>query len=297
MKPLYQGEAYTPQQIITVLRSQGLTVEDDARALKVLSNVSYSRLKNYLIALMDDRKTHRFRPGSTFENAYALYGFDRRLRELIFHEMEKIEISIRTRMAFLCNGQEKGYWFLNPAHFKTETKHDNILKHLKSELDRSDNEGILNFMDKYSNEFPPSWLALEAASMGTLVRIYEDLADETLRERMADFYEMSATTFHSWVRHLLFVRNNCAHHNRVWNAVPSVKAGLPVGLKNSFPAMRDDDRNHVYMTLCIIKYFIGIIRPNNTFASRLKMLIGNFAMVDPALMGFPRGWENSEFWK
>lgn len=297
LKKFYEAEAYTTEQIIQMLRSQGLEIEDESRAVQVLDNVSYARLKNYLTALMEDRKTHRFRPGSTFEKAYALYGFDRRLRELIFHEMEKIEISIRTRVAFASNGREKGYWYVNPAHFKSEKEHAYILKHIGSELARSDNEGILAFRKKYTNEFPPSWLALEAASMGTVWTIFNEIRDDGLRENIAGWYGMSPQTFSSWLKHLVWVRNSCAHHNRVWNATPAVRAALPEGLTRPFPPFHDEACYHIYFTLCIIKYFQNAVKPTNSFGYRLKTLVGNFKMVDPALMGFPAGWENQEFWK
>lgn len=296
MKSRYQGEAFSIDDVIALLQRKGLEVDHD-RAFQVLSNVSYQRLKNYLAFLLDPQQHNRFRSGATFEHAYALYGFDRRLRELIFHEMEKIEISIRTRIAYACNGGEKGYWYLNPVYFKSEKRHERILDHLRQELNRSDNEGIAKFREKYLDEFPPSWLALEAVSMGTLWTIYDELADEQIRERIASYYGMTPRVFISWVKHLVAVRNNCAHHNRVWNSVPSVKAMLPEGLSRPFPKMRDDDRNHIYMTLCIIKYFQDTVKPTNSFALRLKTLVGNFKMIDPADMGFEADWDKTAFWQ
>lgn len=296
MKALYKGEAFSIDEILEMLQRQGLIIEDHSRAEHVLQNVSYTRLKNYLTALMEDRASHKFRPGTTFEDAYMLYGFDRRLRELIFHEIEKIEISIRTRIAYACNGSENGYWFLNPAYFRSDGRHSAILRRLKNELQRSDNEAILHFRKKYSNEFPPSWLTLEATSMGTLATIYDELKDEVLRNRISEYYGLDPATFCAWIWHLVAVRNDCAHHNRVWNRKPSSPAPLPQRTRNLFPDMQDEDRNHIYMTLCIIKYLQNSIKPNNTFAVRLKMLIGNFKLIDPALMGFPSGWEETEFW-
>lgn len=297
MKSFFQGEAYTIEEILGMLESQGLVIEDRDRATHVLNNVSYSRLKNYMTALMSDRGSHRFRAGATFENAYALYGFDRRLRELIFHEMEKIEISIRTRIAYASNGSEKGYWFLNQEYFKSEGSHQRILRHLKYELERSDNEAILNFRNKYSNEFPPSWILLEAASMGTLYNIFDELGSEKMRENIASYYGMSPHTFSSWVHHLVSIRNHCAHHNRMWNIAPPVKAGLPQGLTRPFPDVRDKDRYHIYLTFCILKYFQDAVKPSNSFAQRLKMLINNFPMIDARDMGFPQNWQEQSFWK
>lgn len=311
MKPLYNSEAYDLDGILQMLRTQGLEIEDEARAQRVLSNVSYTRLKNYLTTLMEDRKSHKFMKGASFEKAYALYGFDRRLRELIFHEMEKIEISIRTQVAYACNAAEKGYWFLNSEHFKNEKAHQNILKHLTMELQRSDNEAIRNFYDKYSNEFPPSWVTLEAASMGTLVMIYECLSDESIKSRIAGHYGMSPLLFLSWIRHLVALRNDCAHHNRVWNKAPRVKAMLPEGCSNGscvygktgfslmrpFPEMKEDSRHSLYLSFCIIKYFVDVIKPENSFSARLRMLIGNFPVIDARIMGFPKDWDSKPYWK
>lgn len=297
MKEVYKGKAYDIDEILAMLKNQGLIIEDRARAVHVLQNVSYTRLKNYLTALMEDRATHRFKPGSTFEDAYTLYGFDRRLRELIFHEMEKVEISIRTHIAYALNGSENGYWFLNPAHFKSERQHEHILRKLKSELDRSDNEAIINFKKKYSNEFPPSWVTLEATSMGMLSTIYHELGNREVRIRIANYYGLSPDTFDSWLWHLVDIRNDCAHHNRVWNNRPTTPAAIPEWTRNPFPEMQEEDRNHIYLTFCILKYLQDTIKPNNTFAMRLKMLINNFKLINPVRMGFPADWEEQDFWK
>ncbi|MBP9998375.1 MAG: Abi family protein, partial [Bacteroidales bacterium] len=67
MKALYKGEAFSIDEILEMLQRQGLIIEDHSRAEHVLQNVSYTRLKNYLTALMEDRASHKFRPGTTFE--------------------------------------------------------------------------------------------------------------------------------------------------------------------------------------------------------------------------------------
>lgn len=50
--------------------------------------------------LMSDKVLHTFKNDATFEQAYTLYKFDSRLRKLIAGELEKIEVSIRTQMAY-----------------------------------------------------------------------------------------------------------------------------------------------------------------------------------------------------
>lgn len=57
------------------------------------------------------------------------------------------------------------------------------------------------------------------------------------------------------------------------------------------------DRLRIYFNLCIIKYFIDIISPQNTMSFRLRNLLADFPDVDSAAMGFPKGWEQEPLWK
>ncbi|MCQ2180540.1 MAG: Abi family protein [Bacteroidales bacterium] len=299
MKPLYTGNAFPIEDIIRMLRQQGLDIEDEEAAIHTLHNISYSRFKAYLVPLMADRSTHKFRPGATFGQAYAYYGFDRRLRELVFHELEKVEISIRTHIAYAVNGTENGYWFTNPDHFRNASSHRYLLKGIKREVERSDVDAIRSFRAKYSNEFPPSWLTLEATSMGTLSMIYDEMKDGPIKDRMASYYGVDARTFASWIRHIVYIRNICAHHGRLWNHTLTVRARIPEKPRNRFPKVKESMTANVYYTLCVIQYLQNTVKPANTFAARLKSLIDNFPLIgtkELASMGFPADWERDEFW-
>ena len=52
----------------------------------------------------------------------------------------------------------------------------------------------------------------------------------------------------------------------------------------------------IYYNLCIIKYFLDTISPNNDMGQKLRDLLAVFPLVDPAAMGFPEGWKNEELW-
>lgn len=300
MKPLYTGQALPIEGIIEMLKKQGLTIEDESAAIHTLRNISYSRFKAYLVPLMEDRSTHKFRPGATFGQAYAYYGFDRRLRELVFHEMEKVEISIRTHLAYALNGKENGYWFTNPDHFRNKSSHRFLLNGIKREVERSDVDAIRSFRAKYSNEFPPCWLTLEATSMGTLCMIYEEMKPGPIKDRVAAYYGVDSHTFNSWLRHIVYIRNICAHHGRLWNHTLTVCAKIPDRPKNPFPKVRQSMTSNVYYTLCVIQYLQNTVKPTNTFAKRLKALIDGFPLIgekELASMGFPKEWDRDEFWK
>ena len=57
--------------------------------------------------------------------------------------------------------------------------------------------------------------------------------------------------------------------------------------------------NHkkIYFTLCIIKYFINIIVPNNDMTNKLRDLLIEYPEIDIRAMGFPQNWQDEDLWK
>lgn len=102
---------------ISLLKQRGLSFKDEAKALHLLQNISYYRLSGYWYPLLVDKQNHIFKPGSTFETAYAIYKFDSELRKLIIAELEKIEIAVRTQIAYILSSQYDGYWFTDTSLF------------------------------------------------------------------------------------------------------------------------------------------------------------------------------------
>ena len=287
-------------ELLDLLEKEGLAIEDRERAAHILGNVNYSRLKAYMVPFMKDREGHRFVPGASFEKAYALYGFDRRLRELIFHEMEKIEISVRTRMTLVQDGGQAGFWYLNPGNFRNVRKHERILVNLNREIQRSDNDAIRSYIRKHRNAEMPCWLALEATSMGNISVIFDEMKTGPMRSSISSYYGLDENTFGSWMRHLVYIRNSCAHHNRVWNDTMRVKASIPDKPVHRFPRTEYDAPEHIYHTMCVIKYLLDTIKPTNTFSRRLNALITGFPLINNrwglSAMGFPEKWHDDPFW-
>ena len=74
----------TYQEQLERLISRGLLVENIDKAIHLLENLSYYRLSGYLYPMLEEPKDgHKFKPDSTFENAFRVYCFDRELKQLI----------------------------------------------------------------------------------------------------------------------------------------------------------------------------------------------------------------------
>lgn len=291
---IYSKPQITVEDQASRLEQKGLTFEDKSRALHLLRNISLFRLKSYLKPF-EVRDTHQYSSGSTFENAYALYKFDASLRKAICSELEKIEISVRTQFSMVMGDMAGVFWFEDPQNFSNADKHQVLLRSLKEELRRCDDEALLEFRRKYSNPFPPSWMTFEVSSFGTLSMMYRWLKPGHARRKVSAFYGLPDTVFESWMHTLVYTRNICAHHSRLWNRHLRINAIVPRRTRLPFIETPSDTKR-VYYVLSIVLYLLQTINPNNTFAERIKSMLRAYPMVDVSAMGFPKDWTSQPLW-
>ena len=57
------------------------------------------------------------------------------------------------------------------------------------------------------------------------------------------------------------------------------------------------DLRRTYYNICIIKYFLDIISPNNDFKEKLIALFKQFPEIDLKAMGFNENWKDEPLWK
>ena len=83
------------ENLVNLLESRGLQIYDRNKAIQYLDNIGYYRLSAYMYPLLKMPKTaHLYKEGSSFKKVMMLYRFDKKLRLLMFNEIEKIEIAI-----------------------------------------------------------------------------------------------------------------------------------------------------------------------------------------------------------
>ncbi|MDO5772085.1 MAG: Abi family protein [Bacteroidales bacterium] len=291
----YNQPQIAVEEQIRLLKSEGLSFENECRAKHLLNNISMFRLKSYLKPLRQ-QKSRRFKPGAKFDQAYTLYKFDSELRKMVCSELEKVEVSIRTQLS-LTMGDEAGvFWFADKANFRDANRHASLLRNLQEELHRSDDEAIIQFRHIYANPFPPTWMTFEVSSFGTLSMMYRWLRAGHARRHVANFYGVSDSVLESWLHSIVYVRNICAHHSRLWNRRLSINALVPRRTSLPFVTIPCDTKK-VYYVLSIILYFLQTINPNNTFVTRFKSLLAKYPSVDVAAMGFPSdNWQDEPLW-
>ena len=91
-------------------------------------------------------------------------------------------------------------------------------------------------------------------------------------------------------------RNNCGHHARVWNRTFALRVLTQRRMVRPW-LMIPVNQKKAYFSLCIIKYFLNIISPNNDMKAKIDVLLSTYPSIDINAMGFPRGWETEPLWQ
>jgi abortive infection bacteriophage resistance protein len=57
------------------------------------------------------------------------------------------------------------------------------------------------------------------------------------------------------------------------------------------------NQQKVFFSLCVIKYFLDIIVPQNDLKSKIFSLLSEYPEIDTTAMGFPQGWDSEPLWR
>ncbi len=228
-KILYPKTYTSPEDLVQLLKSRGLHIEDETKAENYLQNIGYFRLSAYCYPLLQLPKTdHKYKNGSTFSQVLNLYRFDRKLRLLVFNEIEKIEVAIRSIVInTACEHFGDIFWMTNSSNFHKEKYFTKFCHDIRDDINNSSEDFITHFSAKYSNQFPPAWFIAEILSLGGICHVYKNIDDKPLKKKIAQKFGLQPIVFESWILTLAGLRNICCHHGRLWNRTLKLKPTVP----------------------------------------------------------------------
>lgn len=294
---------------LATLESRGILVRDRAEAEAFLSHVNYYRLSGYLLAF--EKSRHVLIPGATFEQVRAAYEFDRVLRDLVTEALEVVEVDVRTAIAYHF-GQHYGAYGHTSANrfFRRPTSHHGAklggfdhaawLGNIRLEAGRSRERFVEHFKQTYSG-FPdlPVWIVTEVMSFGSLSRMYQGML-ATDQRAVAQRYGVQPRFLASWLHHLVYIRNVCAHHSRLWDRAWAIKPDLPPLPSWSPPLLPGNDR--MFASLLILRRLLARCPAIRPFDLEWKRRTESHIATPPAApnslarMGLTSDWTDHPLW-
>ena len=279
-----QQPPMTIDEQVENLKSIGLIVDDEEYAKKILNDISYFRLvKAYSLNLKP--KNGCYDKQTTFKEIVALYLFNANFRQIIFPEIEKVEINVRCRVANFFAEQYGVLGYLQAENFADANYHAQFLKDIKEEIGRNSKAPFVrNFRENYEGGNLPIYALVEVFSFGTLSKFYKNMLNKD-KKAIAKSFGVGYTYFESWLESISYVRNICAHYGRIYNAKLSktpilYKEYTQVGIGN----------NRIYGGLLCLKHLLKNDVHWNLFVDKIELLFDKYQYVKISTMGFPENW-------
>lgn len=296
-KRTYNKSPLSFEDQVELLKSRGLLIADESKAISYLQEISYYRLSAYFLPYQLAKD--KFDTGVFFEQVIDTYTFDRELRLLVFDCIERIEIAIRTQIIYcMASYYNDSHWQDDPIYFISPYfNKQGILVDPYSDLQEIIRKAktakkpevfIKHYIDTYNSpQNPPSWMCLELLTVGELSHLYKGLRDNADKKRIANFFDVHPTVFTSWMHSITYVRNLCAHHSRLWNRDLAIEPDIIQKPKGHWIGKRFENNKRMFYFLCMLKYLLNRANPGNHLRSKIEALFNKYPNVPIQYLGIP----------
>lgn len=147
------------------------------------------------------KEQHRYKPNTTFDQVMMLYRFDKKLRLLIFNEIEKIEVAVRSAIVNIGSDMTGNpFWMTDSSNFIDTAKFRHTMDLIDAELHRSREDFIVHFKQTYSDAYPPAWILAEVLPFGVITNIFSNIKVARIKKNIARRFGLQVAPFESWPR-------------------------------------------------------------------------------------------------
>ena len=211
-------EYRTNEDLIEYLSSKGVAISDKADALQKIERYTYYSIVNTYKSIFkgDDGN---YLDDVTFDEIYALFEFDKGLKNIILKYCLEIEIVIKSIMA---NQISKVYGV--KKYLKTSNWDNNINDDIKENLfnkiineiekDYNTHTAVTHYIDKYG--FVPPFVLVKILTFG-VASSYYGLLKQSDRQAIAKYFKISDKLLKQILKNLTTIRNVAAHSDRLYN--------------------------------------------------------------------------------
>ena len=205
-------------QQIEIFKHKGLTIHDEEYAKQVLLRENYFFLSGYRHLFFKSRTEKVFIKGTTFEELYSLFLFDRSFRNVFFKYLLVIENNLKSITSYQLS-KKYGYRERDYLKAKNFTNHpekqrqvNDLLKKMKRQIrvNGSQHSATLHYVSNYG--YIPLWILVKVLSFGIVCEMFSILKSEDQKE-ICKIYNIEVDDFLVYLPILANYRNLCAHED------------------------------------------------------------------------------------
>jgi abortive infection bacteriophage resistance protein len=284
-----------------------MVIPDMSIANRGIYEIGYFRFKKFATPFqIIEGSDFYFKQNTIYQDVVDIYNFDSLLRVFVFEAISHLEISIKSLLNYCLTATHGTHWYLEKNVFLSKfttgdnknykSKYDIFLENLARECSESKDRYVRKYMSEYTEpEFPPSWIIMETISFGTASILYQNIENNNLKRQVSNSFGTEPLFFNTWLNSLSYLRNQCAHHQKISKKTFKFPPKLPKReTLKFFEQLREDS---LYNVLCVIQFMLSKINIWCDFSHNIKELISNNPQIDLNELGFPNNWLEEPIWK
>lgn len=300
----------TLDEQIDILKEKGLTINDYEKTKELLFRENYFFISGYRHLFMKANKDKFFIEGTTFEELYATFCFDRYLRNIMFKHILIIENNIKSIISYQMSKKygHKDKDYLNPQNFTQDTLrvrqvHD-VLNKMRRQIRTNglQHTATMHYINNYG--YIPMWILVKVLSFGIISEFYNILKEED-KEIISKFYKIDSESLSVYLSILSNFRNLCAHEeilydHRTQKVIPDTRYHKVLNIDK-----KEDEyiygKNDLFAVLIIMKQmlteeqFSDLIGEISYEIDKLDGKVDTVPLISILnRIGFPENWRDIE---
>ena len=298
----------TLDEQIEILKNRGLVINDVEKAESLLLSENYFFINGYRHIFLKSHKDSNFIKGTTFEELYAVFQFDRNFRNILFKNLLIVENNLKSIISYRLSKKygvkEKDY--LKPSNFSLDSKKvrqvNDVLNKIKRQIkiNGRQHSATLHYLSNYG--YVPLWILVKLLSFGMINEFYSILKPED-KLSIAQYYNLDVETLGIYIGLLSNYRNLCAHEDIVYEhrtqkEIPDTKFHRLLDI----PMMNDEyeyGKNDMFSVVIMLKQVLNesdFTDFVNEVSYELSLLDGRVNVIPQSKildrMGFPPNWKD-----
>ena len=298
----------TLDEQIEILRSKNLIINNEDYAKSVLLRENYFFINGYRHLFMDPNNKKVFREGTTFEELYSLFLFDRTFRTICFKNLLIIENNFKSITSYQLS-KKYGYKekeYLKPKNFTRRPEKrkqvNDLLKKMQRQIriNGSQHSATQHYACNYG--YIPLWILVKVLSFGIVSEMYSILKTDD-QKAISSIYQLDNEIFSDYLPLLANYRNLCAHEDILYeNRTQKTIDDTIYHQMLDIPKYEGEyiyGKNDLFALLIIMKQLLDkhkfnsmIIEMENAIQT-LNYNLKTISIRDVLKrMGFPENWKN-----
>ena len=214
----------THDQLIKLLISRGIDIStpqhQDFTKNALMREGYYNLINGYSkLFLLTKIPDDKYKAGTTIEEIYALYDFDRQLRNVVFNFILIFETNIKSLLAYEFPQKYGHDNYMLYKNFETTKKDaeknitEVIAEFQKQVSSRATDPSISHYLKKYG--YVPLWVLNNILTLGQISKFFSILKQQD-RQKISKTFYIADNQLESILFYISSVRNFCAHGNRLY---------------------------------------------------------------------------------